>query len=84
VLLTVAGLRLPLAFTVLFTLVDLALLFVLLAYAHTDAAGPDSALLRIGGIFVFGFCAVGAYLFVDAASGATGGRRLPLGRPLLR
>ena len=30
------------------------------------------------------FTALGVYLFFDAASLATGGRRIPLGKPLLR
>lgn len=84
VLLTLGTLRLPLAFTVLFVLIDLALLFVLLAYAKADSAGPGAGLLKAGGFFTFAFCAVGAYLFVDAAAGATGGKRLPMGRPILR
>ncbi|MFT4083588.1 MAG: GPR1/FUN34/YaaH family transporter [Nocardioides sp.] len=83
VLLTLVTLRLPLAFTILFVLIDLALLFVLLAYANAGAAGADSGLLTIGGVLVFCFCAVGAYLFADAAAGATGGPRLPMGRPVL-
>lgn len=78
VLLTVATLRLPRAFTLLFVLVDLALLLVLLGTAQ-----GSTLLLQAGGVTVFGFVAVGAYLFLDAMSQATGGRALPLGAPLL-
>jgi uncharacterized protein len=78
VLLTVSTLRLPLAFTVLFTLIDVALLLVLLGTAQGNAT-----LLKSGGYAVFSFVAVGAYLFVDAMSQATGGTALPLGKPVV-
>jgi len=77
-LLTLSTLRLPRAFTVLFGLICLALLLVLLG---TSLA--SETLTQAGGITVFGFVAVGAYLFVDAMSQATGGRALPLGQPVL-
>lgn len=78
VLLTLSTLRLPGAFTLLFGLIDLALLLVLLGTARGSAT-----LSEAGGYVVFAFVAVGAYLFVDAMSQATGGRPLPLGRPVL-
>ena len=78
VLLTLATLRLPLAFTVLFTLIDVALLLVLLGTAQGSAA-----LLKAGGYVVFSFVAVGGYLFVDAMTQATGGSALPLGKPVV-
>jgi uncharacterized protein len=85
VVLTVVSLRLPLAFTVLFVLVDLALLLVYLAYVNASAAGvPDSGQLKVGGVFVWCFIAVGAYLFLDAMTAATGGKNLPLGPAVLR
>lgn len=77
-LLTLSTLRLPRAFTVLFGLICLALLLVLLG---TSLA--SEALTQAGGVTVFAFVAVGAYLFVDAMSQATGGRALPLGEPVL-
>lgn len=79
VLLTVASLRLPLAFTVLFTLIDLALLFVFLGTSNAS-----TSLTAVGGYLVFAFVVVGAYLFLDAMSRSTGGKGLPLGRPVLR
>lgn len=77
VLLTLASIRLPLAFTLLFALIDLALLFVFLGTSN-----GSTSLTSIGGYLVFLFVAVGAYLFLDSMSRSTGGRGLPLGRPL--
>jgi uncharacterized protein len=79
VLLTLATLRLPLAFTVLFVLIDLALLFVYLGTAQISAS-----MTKVGGYFVFSFVVVGAYLFFDAMNSATGGKSLPLGNPVVR
>ncbi|MCD2192453.1 acetate uptake transporter family protein [Actinomycetospora endophytica] len=78
VILTLASLRLPSVFTLLFVLVDLALLLVLLG----TAAG-STGLLFGGGIAVFAFTLVGVYLFFDALSQASGGGALPLGKPLI-
>jgi uncharacterized protein len=85
VMLTVATLRLPSAFSVLFGLVDLALLLLLLAWAGASAAGvPSSGLIKVGGYVVLVFAALGVYLFFGAAAAGTGGKGLPLGRPVLR
>lgn len=78
VLLTLASLRLPLAFTVLFVLIDLAILFVFLGTSNASAN-----LTKVGGYFVFSFVVVGAYMFVDAMNQATGGKALPLGNPVI-
>jgi uncharacterized protein len=84
VMLTLATLRLPSAFTAVFALVDLALLLLLLAFAEASAAGvPSSGLLKTGGYVVLVFAALGVYLFTNAASVGTGGKALPLGPPLL-
>jgi uncharacterized protein len=85
VMLTLATLRLPLSFSVLFVLVDLALLLLLLGYESASAAGvPSSGLIKTAGYVVLVFAALGVYLFFDAASAGTGGTaRLPLGKPLL-
>ncbi|MGW0037032.1 GPR1/FUN34/YaaH family transporter [Gordonia sp. NPDC003376] len=77
-LLTVATLRLPFAFTLLFVLIDIALVLVLLATAQGSTAIQTAA-----GCVVFAFAAVGAYLFLDAMSTSTGGPALPMGRPVL-
>lgn len=79
VVLTLASLRLPLAFTVLFVLVAVSLLLVFLG-----TAGASTALTQAGGYFVFAFTLVGVYLFFDAFSVATGGKALPLGNPILK
>lgn len=78
-LLTVASLRLPLAFSVLFALISLALLLVLLGTANAS-----TSLTTAAGYVVFAFALLGAYLFLDAMSTATGGKPLPLGTPLIR
>jgi succinate-acetate transporter protein len=84
VMLTVATLRLPLAFTVVFVLVDLALLLLYLAFNGASAAGvPSGGLLKTAGYVVLVFAAVGVYLFYGAASVATGGKPVQLGRPIM-
>ena len=83
VMLTLATLRLPVAFTAVFVLVDLALLLYI-AFANASPLGvPSSGLLKTAGYVVLVFAAIGVYLFFDAASVATGGKALPLGKPLL-
>ena len=78
VMLTLATLRLPLAFTALFTLIDLALVAVLIGTLQ----GP-AGWLKLGGVLVFVFAAIGVYLYVGIASLVTGGKGLPFGRPVL-
>jgi uncharacterized protein len=79
VLLTLFTLRLPLAFTVLFALVDVAVLLVTLGIFS-----GDETWLKAGGWVTLGFTAVGVYLFLHGLTTATGGREMPLGRPVLR
>jgi len=62
----------------LFVLIDVALLFVYLGTAQ----GSEN-LTKVGGYFVFSFVVVGAYLFFDAMTSATGGKALPLGTPVI-
>jgi succinate-acetate transporter protein len=82
-MLTLATLRLPSAFTAVFALVCLALLLLLLAYAEASAAGvPSDGLVKAGGAVVLAFAAIGVYLFFNAASAGTGGKPLPLGKPI--
>ncbi|GAB2932862.1 hypothetical protein GCM10027047_31550 [Rhodococcus aerolatus] len=78
VVLTLASLRLPLAFTVLFALVALSLLLSFLGVQTSS-----TALGEAGGYAVFAFTLVGVYLFFDAFSVATGGKALPLGNPVV-
>lgn len=77
-LLVLATLRLPMAFTLLFVLVDLALFLVLFSVAN-----ESTGLSKTAGYVVFAFALVGAYLFVGVASVATGGKPLSLGRPVV-
>ncbi|MDX6390502.1 MAG: uncharacterized protein QOJ73_1565 [Streptosporangiaceae bacterium] len=79
VMLTLATLRLPSAFTAVFGLVDLALVLLLIGTSNGSAG-----LVKFAGYVVLVFAAVGIYLFFDAASQATGGQALPLGRPVLK
>jgi succinate-acetate transporter protein len=85
VMLTLATLRLPSAFTALFALVALALLMLLLAFAEASPLGvPSSGLLKTGGYVVLVFAALGVYLFFSASAAGTGGKPLPLGTPLMK
>jgi uncharacterized protein len=79
VVLTLATTRLPLAFTVLFVLIDIAVALVL-----SGVLAASSALLTWGGIAVFAFCVVGAYLFYGAMAQELGGSPTPLGGPLTK
>ena len=79
VMLTLATLRLPVAYTALFALVGLALLLVLLGTSQAS-----SGLMKTGGVVVLVFAALGIYLYVGTAGAATGGGGVPLGQPLLR
>ena len=78
VMLTLATLRLPLAFTVVFALIDAALVLILIGTAQASAW-----LVKAAGYVVLAFAAVGVYLFFNSLSLATGGRAMPLGSPVL-
>ena len=78
VMLTLATLRLPLAFTVLFVLIDLCLLFVLISTVNASAS-----MGKVAGVIAFAFAAVGVYIYSGVASVMTGGAAMPLGRPVL-
>ena len=78
VMLTLATLRLPLAFTAVFLLIDVALLLLLI-----NTFSASSGLTKTAGYVVLVFAAIGVYLFFGSASVATGGKAFPLGRPLL-
>ncbi len=78
VMLILATLRLPLAFTAVFLLVGLTVLLVLLGTEQASAG-----LLKAGGYVLMAAAAGGVYLFFNSLSLATGGKALPLGRPVL-
>jgi succinate-acetate transporter protein len=81
-LLTVSALRLPVAFPILFGMVDLAVIIVAVAWLADTP--PNTDLLKVGGYVVFAFAALGAYAFLGAASASLGGRGYPLGPPLVK
>jgi hypothetical protein len=74
-----AMLRLPSAYTLILVLIFVALTFVLLG-----VSGASTTDLKVGGALVIAFAAVGMYVFVGQASVATGGKPIPLGRPILK
>jgi len=78
VMLTLATLRLPLAFTVVFALIDVALLLLFINTIHAS-----TGLSKTAGYVVLAFAAIGVYLFFGSGSVATGGKPLPLGRPII-
>ena len=78
-MLTVATLRLALAFTAVLALVDVALILVLIGTIQVS-----TNVLKAGGAVAFLFAAVGIYIFFGTASIATGGKPFPLGKPILR
>lgn len=77
--LTLATLRLPVAFTAVVALVVLAPVLLIFGTLNTD-----ETLTKAAGYVTFVFAALGTYLFLGAASAATGGKAYPLGRPLVR
>jgi uncharacterized protein len=78
-MLTLATLRLAAAFTAVLALVDAALICVLIGVIQVSENW-----LKAGGAIAFLFAAVGIYIFFGTASIATGGKAMPLGRPLLK
>ena len=78
-MLTLATLRLAAAFTAVLLLVDVALILVLVGVIELSTNW-----LKAGGATAFLFAAVGIYIFFGTASIATGGKPMPLGRPLLK
>ncbi|HET6298755.1 MAG TPA: GPR1/FUN34/YaaH family transporter [Kribbella sp.] len=77
-MLTLATLRLPIVYTVLFALIEIALVLVLIGTLQAS-----TGVLNVAGVVVFLFAAVGVYLFFSSASQSTGGGALPLGQPLI-
>ncbi|MEV7023615.1 GPR1/FUN34/YaaH family transporter [Kitasatospora sp. NPDC093558] len=91
VLLTVTTLRLPRAFTFLFVVVSLTLLVLFGAIEQAidqtinhplKPSDPWLVYVGIGSMFLF--IALGMYIFASVMHSATGAKRLPLGKPLLK
>jgi uncharacterized protein len=78
-LLTLATLRLPLAFTVGFVLVDVTFLLAFVAVVNGNRDWFTWA-----GVTTFAFCAVFAYVLFDGFGQDLGGKAMPLGRPVIR
>jgi uncharacterized protein len=77
-MLVLATLRLPVVYTVLFTIVDAALVLNLLGIIQTS-----TNLTKAAGWVLMAVAAIVVYLFFGAASAATGGKDVPLGPPIL-
>jgi succinate-acetate transporter protein len=77
--LTLATMRLPLAFTVGFTLIVITFALTLIGVTTANAG-----LFPIAGIVTFLFCAVFAYILVDGINQDLGGRPLPMGNPIVK
>jgi succinate-acetate transporter protein len=78
VVVTLVTLRLPWSFTLLLGLVDLALVLLLVGLYGSIV------FTRAGAAVIWIFIAVAIYLYADIMSRETGGRGLPLGRPIIR
>jgi len=78
-MLVLATLRLPVLYTALFAIVDVALLLNLLSIIQTS-----TNLSKAAGWVTMGFTAVAVYAFLGSAYHATGGKAFPVGRPLMR
>ena len=81
-LLTVASLRLPVAYGLLIGGVDLALIIVFFAWVADPP--PSTGLLKLGGYVVFAAGAVGAYLFLSSGSASLGGKAYNPGPPVVK
>ncbi|MBN9098420.1 MULTISPECIES: GPR1/FUN34/YaaH family transporter [unclassified Pseudonocardia] len=77
VALTLATLRLPLAFTAGFLFVDIAVALVL-AFALSGTAIYST----LAGIAVFVFCAIFAYIWFDGVGQELGGKAMAMGSPM--
>lgn len=79
ILLTLATLRLPLAFTAGFVFVDIT--FVL---AFLGVSTGNAGLFPIAGITTLLFCAIFAYILVDGFAQDLGGKAMPMGSAIVR
>ena len=77
-MLTLTTLRMPSSFTLLFGLVDLALILLLIG-----SYSGSTAVSKAGGWVVMAFVAQAIYIYFHVMLLATGGKGLPMGKPLL-
>jgi uncharacterized protein len=78
-LLMLGTLRLPMAFTAVLVLVEVALILLLIATYQSS-----SGLTKAAGYVALVFAAVGAWVYLGAATKASGGKHVPLGRAVWR
>ena len=78
-LLMVSTIRLPLAYTVVLALVDVALIILAITY---NSSTPSEGMIKLAGAVVFAFTAIGAYIWLSCADQSLGGTGYPLGKPL--
>ena len=79
VLLTLATLRLPMAFTAGFVFVDITF-----ALAFIGVSTGNAGLFPLAGITTFIFCAIFAYILYDGFGQDLGGRAMPMGNALVK
>lgn len=79
VILTLATLRLPLAFTAGFLFVDIAV-----ALVYTNVLTGSAIFATLAGVSVFIFCAIYAYIWVDGFTQELGGKAMSLGSAIQR
>lgn len=78
VLLTIGSLPLPMVYTLLLVVVDLALILIL--WGTLDS---NQSLIKAGGWAVLGFALIGAYIFVSVMFIGYGKKGLPMGKPIM-
>ena len=81
VLLTLATLRLPLIFTAGFVFVDITFAFV---FAFAISGFATTLFATLAGVATFIFCAIFAYILVDAVGQDLGGKAMPMGNAIQR
>ncbi|MCF7553215.1 GPR1/FUN34/YaaH family transporter [Pseudonocardia sp. WMMC193] len=79
ILLTLATLRLPIAFTAGFVFVDITF-----ALAFLGVSTGNAGLFPIAGITTLIFCAIFAYILFDGFAQDLGGKAMPLGNALVK
>jgi len=79
VALTAATLRLPLVFTAGFVFVCIAVALVLASVLTGNALFQT-----LGGVSVFVFCAIFAYIWIDGMTQELGGKAMPMGNAITR
>jgi len=77
---SLASVRLPFLFTVLFVAFSIVLALLLVATLQTSSTVPS----RIAGVLALVIAAAAGYVFLAVASASGGGRELPIGRPIAR